>query len=99
MKKRRIPVVLSILCFCILLTRSISQAQNSAHYTINPHVIASGGGPMSSGNYALDTTTGQIAPGFSSSRRYHLAAGYWEVEGGSRKIYLPIVSKQFGGIR
>jgi hypothetical protein len=48
---------------------------------------------MSSSNYALDTTTGQIAPGFSSSRQYRLAAGYWEGEGGG-KVYLPIMMRR-----
>jgi hypothetical protein len=94
MKKIRILSVLSVLSFCILLMTSVSQAQNSDNYAINPLVVASGGGSMSSSNYALDTTTGQIAPGFSSSRQYRLAAGYWEVGGGGGKVYLPIMMRR-----
>ena len=95
MNKRRSLVIVSILGICILPVTGISLARNSANYTINPDVIASGGGPMSSANYALDATTGQMAPGFSSSTQYCLAGGYWEGGGVGGQIYLPIILKQF----
>ena len=45
---------------------------------INWDVLASGGGPMSSANFLLDGTLGQMVAGPSTSTNFTLNAGYWQ---------------------
>jgi len=72
MKKRAIVLILvGLLCLA-----SIAFAQASENYDLSWNVIGGGGGPMSSANYAMRSTVGQII-GLSSSDNYQLRAGYW----------------------
>ncbi len=58
----------------LLLMTSVAIAQN---YQIDWYVIASGGGEMSSTNYAVNGTAGQPITGSSSSPSYIIESGFW----------------------
>ena len=96
MVKKRMPIILSILGIYTLLVTGISLARSSPNYSINPDIVASSGGMMSSTSYSLDATSGQMTSGSSSSTQYRLTVGYWEGGVEAQKIYLPVVLKQSG---
>lgn len=64
---------LKILILSILIT-PLTAAQT---YQIDWYVIGSGGGSLSSGNYAVDGTIGQPIVGQASSANYTVDAGFW----------------------
>jgi len=72
MKKSKRLVVLA----CVLCLTGFAGAMVSTNYNLNWHVTGGGGGPMSSANYRIDGTVGQII-GVSESANYRLEAGYW----------------------
>jgi hypothetical protein len=47
-------------------------------YSIDFHIISSGGSILRNGCYTLSGTLGQTAPGYSSVGIYSLFAGYWQ---------------------
>jgi hypothetical protein len=55
-----------------------------------------GGGQAGSAHYALDVTVGQAARGASSSTGYRLCLGYWCGVGLSNRVYLPLVTRDYG---
>jgi hypothetical protein len=71
--KKRLTV---LACLLSLACITIIYAQTSPNYNLSWHVIGGGGGPMSSTNYRMASTVGQII-GVSSSENYRLEAGYW----------------------
>jgi hypothetical protein len=92
MNKRKL-LVLAALLLTLVLT---SLAFASGSYTINWYVIAGGGGPISGGGYAINSTIGQPVVGASEGGNYRIEAGFW---GGALaveyKIYLPVVLKNY----
>lgn len=73
-------------------------AQVSDNYDLSWHVVSGGGGPMASGNYALNGTIGQAAIGLAESNNYELGAGYWYgvvIQIGPLEIYLPLTLKNY----
>jgi len=48
-------------------------------YQIEAHVIASGGGTSSGGNYVISGTLGQPLAGSASAGEYELSGGFWEI--------------------
>jgi hypothetical protein len=70
MKKRALLLV-GLLCLT-----GLAGAMVSTNYDLSWHVIGGGGGPMSSSNYRMDGTVGQII-GLSSSENYQVSGGYW----------------------
>jgi hypothetical protein len=71
--KKRLMV---LACFLSLACITIIYAQTSPNYNLSWHVIGGGGGLMSSTNYRMAGTVGQVI-GVSESTNYRLEAGYW----------------------
>lgn len=63
----------------MLLLCSAAAAQQ---YSIDRHVIASGGGHSESASYSVDCTIGQPVTGSASSDNYSVEGGFWAGEGG-----------------
>jgi hypothetical protein len=70
MRKRALLLV-GLLCFT-----GLAGAMVSTNYNLSWHVNGGGGGPMSSTNYKLGGTVGQVI-GVSESTNYRLEGGYW----------------------
>lgn len=68
-----------------------AEAQTSASYNLEWHVIGAGGGPINSESFAVNSTAGQGAAGppYSASANYRVSAGYWFVA--NYRIFLPLV--------
>jgi hypothetical protein len=80
--------VLKILML-LLFTAALASAQN---YSIDRHVIASGGGHAESGSYSTDCTLGQPITGSASSDNYAVNSGFWAGQGAPPSgdcIYVP----------
>jgi hypothetical protein len=62
---------------------SVARAQAAPSFSINWHVISSGGTNLSSGNmsqsscFIVNGTLAQAAPGYSSGGIYSVYAGFW----------------------
>jgi hypothetical protein len=69
--KKQTVVLLGLLCLI-----GLAGAMVSTNYDLGWHAIGGGGGPMSSANYQLDGTVGQIT-GVSESTNYRIEGGYW----------------------
>jgi hypothetical protein len=61
---------------CVLCLVGLAGAMVSTYYDLSWHVIGGGDGPMSSTNYRMASTVGQIT-GVSEGTNYRLEAGYW----------------------
>jgi len=84
----------------LVLFVSIALAQVSDNYDLSWHVVSSGGGPMSSSNYAMNSTLGQPVTGPAESTNYGQGAGYWygvliQIGPVEFKIYLPVILKDY----
>jgi len=68
-----------------------AEAQTSATYNLEWHVIGGGGGPINSASYAVNSTAGQGAasPPYSASANYGVSAGYWFAP--NYRVFLPLV--------
>jgi hypothetical protein len=93
MRKRKSLVLPAAILTTLLLT-SLALAFGS--YTINWYVIGGGGGPISGGDYAINSTIGQPVVGASEGGNYRIEAGFL---GGALaveyRIYLPVVLKNY----
>jgi|GEM_PF-804533 len=72
----------------------------STGYDLSWQVLSSGGGPMSSSNYALNGTIGQAAIGSAESTNHEVGAGYWygvviQIGPVEFKVYLPLILKNY----
>jgi hypothetical protein len=89
-------LVLPTALLCFLLLVGVALAQTSASYDLTWNVIAGGGGPISGGGYAINSTIGQPVVGVAKEAGYELCSGFWcgaaVVE---YRIYLPIVLKNY----
>jgi uncharacterized membrane protein len=76
-----------------------SSAQTSTNYGLVWHVVAGGGGEMSSASYRLNSTLGQTVSGEFSNTNYRLqVAGYWQMFAagpGEGDVYLPIILRNY----
>lgn len=89
--KRR-AILLALVCFLILSSSAL--AMSSTHYRLDWFTpLTSGGGiPVSSTNYKLNFTLGQVAVNLESSTNYHLGLGYWQpMELG--RLWLPFIKR------
>jgi hypothetical protein len=93
MRKIKSLVLPAALLATFLLT---SLVLASGSYSINWWVVGGGGGPISGGDYAINSTIGQPVVGASEGGNYKIEAGFW---GGALaveyKIYLPVVLKNY----
>jgi GH25 family lysozyme M1 (1,4-beta-N-acetylmuramidase) len=67
------------LTFCLVLSTSISGAQN---YAISRWTIGSGGGISTVGDYTLQGTVGQSTASTTSSGNWTLSSGFWQADDG-----------------
>jgi hypothetical protein len=92
MNKRRFPILAAILATLLLAGLAFANGTPS----INWWVIAGGGGSISGGDYAINSTIGQAAVGRVGNSTYELCSGFWcgalAVE---YRIYLPVVLKNY----
>jgi hypothetical protein len=56
---------------------SDSHAQAGPSYTIDVHLISTGGRRVRTSCFILNGTVGQAAPGYSSGGSYSILAGFW----------------------
>jgi len=56
---------------------SDSNAQSGPGYSIDYHVISSGGTRLNNSCFVLNATAGQTSPGYSSGGVYAVLAGFW----------------------
>jgi len=79
---RRQPVGISLAIAALLACVAVSSSSATTPvaksvYRINFHVIGAGASVMRSTCYRLLATTGQTAPGYSSSPGFSLVSGFW----------------------
>jgi hypothetical protein len=72
---------------------NLAEAQASANYNLEWHVIGGGGKPVDSAHYVVNSTAGQGAasPPYSDSSSYAVSSGYWFAPDYS--VYLPVILK------
>jgi hypothetical protein len=90
-------LVLPTALLCFLLLVGVALAQTSASYDLTWNVIAGGGGPISGGGYAINSTIGQPVVGVAKEAGYELCSGFWcsELVAVEYRIYLPVVLKNY----
>ena len=96
MEKRKALVLLGLLVGGLLLVGGArGSALQETTYTLPRQVIGGGAGPaMQGGGYTLHSTLGQTAIGWSGGN-YQIGSGYWYGGAQERRIYLPLVMKDF----
>jgi hypothetical protein len=59
--------------------------------------MGGGGGPISGGGYAINSTIGQPVVGVATDAGYELCSGFWcsELAAVEYRIYLPVVLKNY----
>ncbi len=71
-------------------------AQSGGNYDLSWWTVDGGGGTVSGGGYTLMGTAGQPdAASPLSGGGYTLTGGFWFGGGGSGKVYLPIILKNY----
>ncbi len=85
-------VVISALIILILLTGS-ALAMESDNYKLDwfTPLTSSGGGVVSSANYAINFTVGQAVIGTADSTSYVGCLGYWCSTAVEYRVYLPLI--------
>ena len=91
MNKRILLVGLVGLLMALLLA-GIAGAQTSTGYSLSWYVLAGGGGRSAADHYAINSTVGQWAAGFSSSTSDGIQTGYWQ-NWPDYAVFLPVVVK------
>ncbi len=71
-----ITVVFTVIAFAVFVP-SVFMQQQGGPYTINPSVVAGGGGSSANGNTTVEGSIGQGALGSSSGGSYALDSGFW----------------------
>ncbi len=92
--RKRLTVAIVVLLSGLLLVQ-IAVAMSSTNYKLDwfTPLTGSGGGAMSSANYAVNFTVGQTASGTSISTNYEAGLGYWHGVERSYRVYLPLILK------
>jgi len=88
---------LAALLVPLLLLPGLSRAMQSTHYALNWDVIGAGGGPASSGSFAVNATLGQGVVGPAASTSFQVSAGYW-LAGGQYSLYLPVLMRDYSTV-
>jgi hypothetical protein len=73
----RIALVAATLMAVAAIPWSYSNAQSGPAYSIDFHVISSGGTRLHNSCFVLNGAAGQAVPGYSSGGFYSLLAGFW----------------------
>jgi hypothetical protein len=97
MNRRRITTLAAAFMCCLLLV-GVALAQTSASYDLTWNVIAGGGGPITGGGYAINSTIGQPVVGVAKDTGYELCSGFWCSEFVAvveYRIYLPVVLRNY----
>ncbi len=89
--KRR-ALLLALVCFLVLSSSAL--AMSSTNYRLDwfTPLSSGGGGPISSTNYKMNVTIGQVAFSSSSSANYRAGLGYWQLMTNSR-LFLPLIKR------
>jgi uncharacterized membrane protein YuzA (DUF378 family) len=90
MNRFRILALILVL-LCSLTLTIVTLAQSSANYDLPWHVIGSGGSRMSSANYMVNGTLGQLIVGYTKSTNYLISQGFWIQK--RHEIFLPTILK------
>jgi hypothetical protein len=95
-------VVLTVLIVMVgghsISNPNLTEAQTSANYNLEWHVIGGGGKPVDSAHYAVNSTAGQGAasPPYLDSPSYAISSGYWFVPDYSAySVYLPVALNNY----
>ena len=87
---RRTSILLILIALLAVATGTL--AMSEPNYRLDWLTLAGGGGgPASSGSYAVNLTVGQTTIGVGSSLNYRACLGYWCETAGPWRIYLPLV--------
>jgi hypothetical protein len=94
MRKRLLVAIVVVLLGGLLLVH-IALAMSSTNYKLDwfTPLTTNSGGAMNSAHYAVNLTVGQTVRGAASSTSYQTGLGYWYGEGGSYRIFLPLIMK------
>ncbi len=90
-------LLFSILAILLALTAigGAVLAQSSTSFDLEWHVIGSGGQPVSSASYVVNSTVGQgvASSPYLMSDNFAISGGYWFGDGITlvHKVYLPLV--------
>ena len=91
----KLVMFLMTLLIFLLLTGS-ALALSSDNYRLDWFTPLTGsGGAAGSAHYAVNFTIGQAAIGAQSSTHYSSCLGYWCGVAAERRIYLPLVIRNF----
>jgi hypothetical protein len=90
MSKTRVIALLATLLGGLVLM-SPSRAMHSDQYAVEWSAVGTGGWPMGSSQFDLDSTAGQAATGSSESPGYALCAGYWCGAAVEYEVHLPLI--------
>ena len=74
---RRLRIALALAGILVSAAVGPAWAESPQRYSIDWHVISSGGGPASAGEVSLNLTVGQSAIGIASSDGGRVDLGYW----------------------
>lgn len=88
-KQAVVLVIVAVLAGTLLLTGALMAEPSSA--TVDPWVMAGGGGRVTPASSSMEVTIGQSAVGWVSTDAYGLCAGYWCYE--DYAVYLPLVHR------
>jgi hypothetical protein len=91
---RRAGIVTAVL---LLTGTSWAWAAGGGGFDLSWFSMDGGGGPSSSGGYAVTGTAGQLDAGALSGNGYHLAGGLWPAQfpaaTADHGVYLPLVGR------
>ena len=95
---RRTFLCLALALLCTVLLAGGVLALSPEQYRLDwfTPLTTGGGGQADSAHYAMHVTVGQAARGVSSSTDYRLCLGYWCGLGFSNRVYLPLVTREYG---
>jgi hypothetical protein len=83
--------LLLILAFVLLVSTSVALAQGG--FDMARHVLGGGGGRISGGPYALDSTLAQPVAGVLQGGSYRIDVGFWAPAAVTTMhyVYLPLI--------
>jgi hypothetical protein len=93
-KRKSLALLAAFLCSLLLTVFALA----SGSYSINWWVVGGGGGPITGGGYAINSTIGQPVVGVAKDTGYELCSGFWCSEFVAvveYRIYLPIVLRNY----
>ena len=85
--------VVAMVVLGILVLMVATSAIGVAGYHLSWYAVSGGGGHLSGGHFAVDSTVGQPVAGSSHAGPYKLCSGYQCGAGPSWYAYLPVINK------